>query len=94
MQQEGAGGLPPGLAFDRKAEAVSIRHPFARAQEDLALILALGDEDAIESDIIDDDAVRQVLHGEGDEVVVAVAFDPKERGDGLTRGNGQLCWDR
>ena len=80
-ERKGRGNL--GLGGLSEAKAIDFGYPFRRSQKDLPGILALGDEDAIEADIVHDDAVGQVVNGEGDKVIVTVAFDLELSGHAL-----------
>src|SRR6266540_1966830 len=83
LEEDWGRGLAAGLVFHRVARAGGVRHPFRRGQEDLAFALAGGDQDAVQADVVDDHAVGEVLHGEGDQVLVAVPLDLQECRDGL-----------
>jgi hypothetical protein len=67
-----------------------LRDPGLGAEEDGALGLLFGDEDAGEADVVDDDAVGQVGNVECDAVVEVVALDAKVTGDGAAGGDGDF----
>ena len=90
VEEKRTGGLIAGLVFDRVTEAVGFGNPFGGGEEDFALVLAFGNEDAVEADIIDDDAVGKVFDGEGDQVFVAVPFDAEPRRNGLAGSDREL----
>src|SRR4029079_7933779 len=51
---------------------------------------SLGNQHAIEADIIDDDAVRQVIDGESYDIIEPVPFDLKPGWHRLTGSDGDL----
>src|SRR3954447_8618153 len=79
-------GLPgPGVA-----QAVRVGDPRGALEEDLPLGLALGDEDAVQTDVGDDDAVGQVLDVEADGAGEPVPLDAEPRRDELAGDDGDL----
>ena len=91
-----------GVLLDGVAPTILLGHPLRRTEEYLPFVLALGDEHAVEADIIDDDAVGQVLNEEGDEILVAVALDPEPGGEALAGSDDEFetcparvgAWDK
>ena len=82
--------MAAGFVGDGVAEAVGFGHPAFGAEEDFALILVFGNEDAVEADVIDDDAVGEILDLEGDEFVVAIATNFEHGGDGAAGSDGDF----
>src|ERR1051326_7681042 len=90
VEEEGEGGLVVGLVGFGEAEAVHFGDPFGGGEENLALVAVFGNQGAVEADVVHDDAVGEALDAEGDEVVVAVAFDLEPGGDALAGSDGDF----
>src|ERR1043166_1268797 len=90
MDQHGQRGLVLLLFGLCEAKAVNFGNPFGRGEEKLPVILALGDQDAIEADIVDDNTMRKALHTESDEVVMAISFDLQPGGNALAGRDGDF----
>src|SRR5207247_1903784 len=84
------GGLVFGLVGFGEAEAVGFGDPFGGGEEDLALGFVLGNQHAVQADVVNDDAVREAFDGEGDYFVEAVAFDFQPGRKALAGGDGDF----
>ena len=94
MEQQREGGLIVGLVGAGEAEPVCVLDPFGGGQENATGAFGFWNEDTVEADVIHDDAVRKAFNGEGDEVVVTIAFDLEPGGDALAGGDGDFQWRR
>lgn len=80
-----AGGAEGGVD-----EFVLVFDPVGGAEEDGALVFFLADLDAIETDVIDDDAVRQAVYIEAEDAFVAHAHGTNPGLHGLTGSEGDF----
>jgi hypothetical protein len=60
FDEDGEGRLAAGFVGDGEGEAVGFGDPAFGAEEDFAVVLVFGNKDAVEADVIDDDAVGEV----------------------------------
>src|SRR3954471_14697083 len=90
VEEEGEAGGVAGFAGFGVAEAVGFGDVGGAAEEDLAFGLAVGDEDAAEADVGDDDAMGEVVDVEGDGAGGAVAIYFEHGGDHSAGGDSEL----
>src|SRR5258706_9649894 len=90
MNQHWQGGLVLGLVGFCESQPVNLGHPFGSREEDLPLIFAFWNQHAVQSDVIDNNSVRQALDAERDQVLMAVALNLKPRRYALAGSNGDL----
>ena len=62
------------------AESAGFADPAVGGDENLPLAFALGHQYAVEADVVDDHAVRQIVDRESDQVLVPVALYFEQRG--------------
>ena len=90
MQHQRQGGLFASLVLDGKARTICFPTPIGRRQEDLPCVFPFWNEHAVEANVINDDAVRQILNGKGNQLSSPVTADLDPGRDALAGGNGEF----
>lgn len=94
MESNGWAGYAFFFSGFKMEDSGGFGNPFVAGDKEFPFGLAFGDEEAIEADVIDIDAVGEIaasiVFAEGDSVFEVVAFDEDLGGNGFSRADGDL----
>lgn len=90
VEKNGQRSLAIGLRGFRKAKPVRVGHPSGCGKEYLTEILSFRNQHPVKADIVYDDAVREIIDGESDDVVKTAPFHFQPGRNRLSRSEGDF----